>query len=155
MEGFIRNMQEKTETVLEDVCRIPVKFSEIDSMCRVWHGSYVTYFEDGRESFGRHFPGIGYADIQASGIYASLYDLHVKYYATLEINDIAIVHTRYIYKPGARLDYTYAIYRERDHVLCAEGSTVQLFVDTDGKLMVDKPAYYEAWQRKYIFFESE
>ncbi len=38
---------------LEDICRVQVKFSEIDSMRRVWHGSFVTYFEDGRESFGR------------------------------------------------------------------------------------------------------
>ena len=29
---------------LEDICRIPVKFSEIDSMRRAWHGAYVTYF---------------------------------------------------------------------------------------------------------------
>ena len=48
---------------LEDICRIPVRFSEIDSMRRVWHGSFVTYMEDGRESFGRHWPGIGYADL--------------------------------------------------------------------------------------------
>lgn len=148
-------MQEKTAIVLEDVCRIPVKFSEIDSMRRVWHGSYVTYFEDGRESFGRHFPGIGYADIQDSGIYAPLYDLRIKYYAPLEINDVAVVHTCYIYKPGARLDYSYAIYRERDNVLCAEGSTVQLFIDAAGQLMVDKPAYYEAWQRKYVRLEED
>ena len=139
---------------LEDICRIPVKFSEIDSMRRAWHGAYVTYFEDGRESFGRHFPGIGYADIQASGIFAPLYDLHVRYYAPLEINDVAVVHTRYIYKPGARLDYTYHIYRERDSVLCAEGSTVQLFIAPDGKLLVDKPDYYADWQRKYLQLEE-
>ncbi len=28
-----------------------VRFSEIDSMQIVWHGEYVRYFEDGRESF--------------------------------------------------------------------------------------------------------
>ena len=139
---------------LEDICRIPVKFSEIDSMRRAWHGAYVTYFEDGRESFGRRVPGIGYADIQASGILAPLYDLRVRYYAPLKLNDVAVVHTCYIYKPGARLDYTYHIYRERDSVLCAEGSTVQLFIAPDGKLLVDKPDYYADWQRKYLQLEE-
>ena len=62
---------------LIDICRVRVKFSETDAMQRVWHGSYVTYFEDGRESFGRHYPGIGYADIQRSGIYAPVYDLQL------------------------------------------------------------------------------
>ncbi|MCD8094157.1 MAG: acyl-CoA thioesterase [Bacteroides sp.] len=135
---------------LEDVCRIQVKFSEIDSMQRVWHGSYITYFEDGRESFGRHYPGIGYADMQRAGIYAPIYDLHVKYHAPLLINDVAIVHTRYIYKPGARLDYSYEVYRESDNRLCAAGSTTQLFIGPQGELMLDSPDYYKAWQDKFL-----
>ena len=135
---------------LEDICRIRVKFSEIDSMRRVWHGSYVTYFEDGRESFGRHYPGIGYADIQASGIFAPLYDLHVKFYAPLMINDVAVVHTMYVYKAGARLDYAYKVYRESDQTLCAEGSSTQLFIDPKGQLLVDKPDYYQTWQDKFL-----
>ncbi|MCD8182813.1 MAG: acyl-CoA thioesterase [Bacteroides sp.] len=135
---------------LEDICRVPVKFSEIDSMQRVWHGSYVTYFEDGRESFGRHYPGIGYADMQRSGIYVPIYDIHIKYYAPLAINDVAVVHTHYIYKPGARLDYSYEVYRESDNRLCAVGNTIQLFIDPQGQLMVDKPDYYQAWQNKFL-----
>lgn len=136
--------------VLEDICRIPVKFSEIDSMRRVWHGSYVTYFEDGRESFGRHFPGIGYDVMQDTGIYAPIYDVHIKYYAPLAMNDVAVVHTRYNYHPGARLDYSYQVFRESDGVLCAEGSTVQLFIDPDSMLMVDLPDFYQDWQMKYL-----
>ncbi len=134
---------------LEDICRIQVKFSEIDSMRRVWHGSYLTYMEDGRESFGRHYPGIGYADMQRAGIYAPIYDVHIKYYAPLAINDVAVIHTRYLHKPGARLDYSYQIYREHDNVLCAEGSTVQLFIDTKGELMLEEPDYYLEWKEKY------
>ena len=57
---------------LEDVCRVRVKFNEIDSMRRVWHGAYVTYFEDGRESIGRLYPDIGFADKQRSGLYAPI-----------------------------------------------------------------------------------
>lgn len=135
---------------LEDICRIPVKFSEIDSMCVAWHGSYVTYMEDGRESFGRHYPGLGYEDIQRSGIYAPMYDMHIKYYASLRINDVAEIHTKYVYKRGARLDYVYQIFRESDHQLCAEASSTQLFIDPDGNLMTDKPAYYQKWQNKFL-----
>ena len=123
--------------ILKDICRVQVKFSEIDSMQRVWHGAYVTYFEDGRESFGRHYPGIGYIDMQRAGIYAPIYDIHIKYYAPLAMNEVVIVHTYYIYKPGARLDYRYEVYREHDNVLCAIGSTVQLFIDPEGQLMTD------------------
>lgn len=135
---------------LEDICRVPVRFSEIDSMQRVWHGSFVTYFEDGRESFGRHYPGIGYADMQRAGIYAPVYEIKVRYYAPLAMNDVAIVETRYMHKPGARLDYAYRVFRESDHTLCAEGSSTQLFIDRQGELMIDLPAYYQAWQDKYL-----
>lgn len=138
------------KTSLTDICHVAVKFSEIDSMRRVWHGTYVTYFEDGRESFGRHYPGIGYADMQEAGIYAPIYDVHVKYYAPLQLNDTAVIHTEYVYKPGARLDYHYKVFRESDGVLCAEGATIQLFIDPQGNLMLEKPDYYEAWQAKYL-----
>lgn len=136
-------------TELEDICRVAVKFSEIDSMRRVWHGSYVAYFEDGRESFGRHFPGIGYADMQSAGIYAPVYDIHVRYLAPLGMNDVAEIHTRYVRKAGARLDFCYEVYRESDHTKCAEGRTTQLFIDQRGELMLDLPDYYAQWQERY------
>ncbi len=134
---------------LIDICRVRVKFSETDAMQRVWHGSYVTYFEDGRESFGRHYPGIGYADIQRSGIYAPVYDLHVRYLAPLVVDDMAEIHTRYVPKPGARLDFEYEVYREEGHLLCATGSTTQLFIDPAGQLLLDLPDYYARWKERF------
>ena len=135
---------------LTDICRVRVKFSETDAMQRVWHGSYVTYFEDGRESFGRRYPGIGYADIQRSGIYAPVYDMHVRYLAPLCINDVAEIHTRYVPKPGARLDFEYEVYREEGHILCATGSTTQLFIDPAGQLLLDLPDYYARWKERFV-----
>lgn len=135
---------------LEDICHVPVRFSEIDSMRRVWHGTYVTYFEDGRESFGRHFPGIGYADMQCAGIYAPVYDLRVRFLAPLRLDDVAEVYTRYEYRPGARLDFCYEVYRASDHVKCAEGASVQLFIDAQGQLLLDLPDFYVRWQAHYL-----
>lgn len=135
---------------LEDICEVQVRFSEIDSMSRVWHGSYVTYFEDGRESFGRHYPGIGYADMRSSGIYAPMYSIEMKFLAPLVLNDVALIHTRYIFKHGARLDYSYEVYRKSDNLLCATGHSVQLFIDSQGQLLVDRPEYYVRWQEKYL-----
>lgn len=135
--------------LLEDVCDIPVKFSEIDAMNRVWHGSYVRYLEDGRESFGRHYKGIGYADMVAAGILAPIVDLHMKYYDLLGLNDIAEVHTRYVAKIGARLDFTYEVRRKRDNALCVTATTTQLFIDPQGKLLLQEPDYYVNWKKQY------
>ena len=54
---------------------IKVRFSEIDSMQIVWHGEYVRYFEDGRESFGKHY-GLGYMDIYSEGYMVPIVELN-------------------------------------------------------------------------------
>lgn len=135
---------------LTDICHIPVKFSEIDSMRIVWHGNYVVYFEDGRESFGRHYPGMGYDVMQATGIYAPIYDVHLRHYASLQMGDVAVIHTTFVSKRGARLDYKYKIYRERDSQLCCEGETTQLFIDTNGDLMLELPDFVREWKKKWL-----
>ena len=47
-------MKELSETLDFDI-----RFSEVDSMHIAWHGSYVLYFEDAREAFGRKYD-LGY-----------------------------------------------------------------------------------------------
>lgn len=115
----------------------------------VWHGSYVKYLEDGRESFGRHYPGIGYADMEREGIYAPIYDMQLRYLKPLAINDVAIITTRYTPHVGARIDMDYEIRRERDGELCVKAHTVQLFIDAQGEFLPIKPDFYEAWQKRF------
>ena len=47
---------------------IEIRFSEVDSMNFVWHGSYSLYFEDAREAFGAKY-GLGYLFIFNNGFY--------------------------------------------------------------------------------------
>lgn len=142
--------------MIEDIYRVRVKFSEVDSMRVAWHGSYVKYLEDGRESFGRHHPGIGYADMLKAGVYAPVYDVHIRYLAPLSIDDIAVIFTRYIPRPGARIDMEYEIRRASDGRLCAQAQTVQLFTDPQGQLLTSKPEFYEQWQlRNHVLAETE
>lgn len=137
-------------TQLTDICRIPVKFSEMDAMFRVWHGNYIKYFEDGRESFGRHYPGIGYDVMLANNIPAPVYDVHVRHLAPLAMNDVAVIHTTYVKHHGARLDFKYEVYRERDNMLCCTGTTTQLFIDPNGELLLEEPQYFAEWKKKWL-----
>lgn len=135
---------------LEITIRRRVRFSEIDSMRRVWHGQYVTYFEDGREAFGRLFSGIGYADMQREGIYAPIYDVHFRCLAPLCLDDEFTVLTRYVYHRGARLDFQYTIARASDGEVCCKGTTTQLFIDRNGELMTDLPDFFRDWQTRHL-----
>ena len=55
-----------------------IRFSEVDSMNVVWHGSYALYFEDAREAFGAKF-GLAYMTIADNGCFAPLVDLSFQY----------------------------------------------------------------------------
>lgn len=63
---------------------------------------------------------------------------------------MAIIHTSYVYHPGARLDYAYKIYQESDNILCAEGNTTQLFIDERGMFITDIPDFYRKWQNTFL-----
>lgn len=86
----------------------------------------------------------------ATGIYAPIYDVHTRHYASLRMGDVAVVHTTFVPQRGARLDYKYKIFRESDGVLCCEGETTQLFIDPDGNLLLQLPDFVEAWKTKWL-----
>ena len=65
-------MELKTSKILD------IRFSEVDSMNVVWHGSYMLYFEDAREEFGRKYQ-LEYMRIADNGFYAPLVDMQFHY----------------------------------------------------------------------------
>ena len=130
-----------------------VRFSEVDSMQVVWHGEYVRYFEDGREAFGRQYPGVGYLDFYANGYTAPIVDLQLQYIAPLTVNDVAVIETRYIDVAAAKLCFEYLIHRQSDGALVARGSSVQVFVDGNGEMCLNNPSFFEEWKKQWLAAE--
>ena len=127
-----------------------VRFSEVDSMQVVWHGEYVRYFEDGREAFGREYPGLGYLDFYANGYTAPIVDLQLQYISPLTVNDVAIIETRYIDTVAAKLCFEYIIRRQSDNRLVARGSSVQVFVDASGNMDLNIPSFFDGWKKRWL-----
>lgn len=127
-----------------------VRFSEVDSMQVVWHGEYVRYFEDGREAFGREYPGLGYLDFYANGYTAPIVDLQLQYVSPLTVNDIAVIETRFIESPAAKLCFEYIIHRKSDGALVARGSSVQVFVNAEGNMELNNPIFFEEWKSQWL-----
>ena len=67
-----------------------IRFSEVDSMGIVWHGSYALYLEDAREQFGRDYH-LEYLYIFDQGYYAPLVELHMEYKRPLRYKNSARV----------------------------------------------------------------
>ncbi len=124
-----------------------IRFSEVDSMRIVWHGNYIKFFEDGREAFGKKY-GIGYLDMYAKGLMTPVVEVSCKYKKQLSYGDRVVVETKYIDTDAAKIIFHYDLYRESDHELVATGSSVQVFLDTKGDLLLTLPEYILEWKRK-------
>jgi acyl-CoA thioester hydrolase len=127
---------------------IDVRFSEVDTMNIVWHGSYALYFEDAREQFGKEF-GLSYMFYFDNGYYAPLVDLSFSYKKPLLYGQQAIIDIIYRNVPAAKVIFDYEIRLSSDDSLLATGSSTQVFLDQGYNLVWTNPPFYEAWKRKY------
>lgn len=126
-----------------------VRFSEVDSMSVVWHGSYPLYFEDAREAFGEKY-GLGYLFIFDNGYYAPLVDLEFHYRKPIVYGMRPRIRITYRPTEAAKLIFDYEIYDSKDGGLLATGSSTQVFMDLDYKLVLYNPPFYEAWKKKWL-----
>ena len=126
----------------------PVRFSEVDSMQVVWHGHYVKYFEEGRESFGRKY-GISYMEIRNNGYMAPVVRLSCDYKKSLSYPENVIVETCFVDSAAAKITYSFRIFRASDRELVATGESVQVFLDMNRELVLMVPPFFEAWKKKW------
>lgn len=133
---------------LTDRKEIRVRFSEVDSMRIVWHGNYIKYMEDGRESFGERY-SLGYLDVYRHNVMIPLVKINCDYKRPLEYGDIAVVETRYIPTEAAKIVFEYTIFRKKDMEVVATGSSVQVFLTPAGELLLTSPEFYTGWKKQW------
>ena len=126
-----------------------VRFSEVDSMSVVWHGSYPLYFEDAREAFGEKYD-LGYLLIFGNGYYAPLVDLEFHYRKPIVYGMRPRIRITYRPSEAAKLIFDYEIYDSQDGSLLATGSSTQVFMDLNYKLVLYNPPFYEEWKKRWL-----
>ncbi len=124
---------------------LEIRFSEVDSMNIVWHGSYPLYFEDAREAFGKKY-GLGYMTIFSNGYYAPLVELSFKYKKPLVYESNPIIVIKYVPTESAKIVFDYEIVDSVDSSVIATGRSVQVFMDRDYQLVWENPEYYRRWK---------
>ena len=125
-----------------------IRFSEVDSMSFVWHGSYPLYFEDARESFGEKY-GLGYMVIFNSGYYAPLVDLSFHYKKPLRYWMKPMIRITYVPTDAAKIIFDYEIIDTSDGSEVATGHSVQVFLDSKYQLVWYNPPFYDEWKKKW------
>lgn len=126
-----------------------VRFSEVDSMNVVWHGSYPLYFEDAREAFGKKY-GLGYMEIFGNGYFAPLVELNFHYKKPMLYNMRPAVTIRYVPTDAAKIIFEYEIHDTSDGSLIATGNSIQVFMDKDYQLVWYNPEFYEDWKKRWL-----
>ena len=133
---------------LTDRTEIRVRFGEVDSMRIVWHGNYLKYFEDGRESFGEKYQ-LGYLDVYKHNVMIPLVKVTCDFKRPLAYGDTAVVETRFVNTDAAKIQFEYTVYRKSDMEVMATGSTVQVFLTPEGELLLFTPEFFLGWKRHW------
>lgn len=131
---------------LKETTNIRVRFNETDPLGIVWHGNYITYFEDGREDFGMK-NGISYLDIKREGYVTPIVESSCHHKLPLKYGDIASIETTFEDSPAAKMIFKYKIFNPEGKVVCT-GKTIQVFVDDAGELSLSLPPFFEKWKQK-------
>jgi acyl-CoA thioester hydrolase len=126
-----------------------VRFNEVDALGIVWHGHYISFFEDGREAFG-HEHGITYMDIYEKGFVAPVVKINCDYKKSLTYDQNAFVETKFINHPAAKIIFDYRILLADTLDVIATGTSVQVFIDSKNKeLQLIAPDFFTAWKQKH------
>jgi acyl-CoA thioester hydrolase len=129
-------------------CQRIVRLEEVDALGIVWHGRYPSYFEDGREELGRRF-GLSYCEFQAAGVVMPIRSLTIDYLSPLKYMDTIAIEAELHWHEAARLNIAYKIFGP-DGRLATSGATIQLMVDLSGGLLLEAPAFFLDFQKKWL-----
>lgn len=135
-------------TELKTSKEIDIRFSEVDMMKVVWHGSYPLYLEDAREAFGEKY-GLTYQGYIDNAHYAPIVDMQIQYKYPLRYGCKARIDI--VYKPteAAKIVFEYEIRDIDTNMLYCKARTVQVFMDMDYNLVLTNPEFFAKWKNKW------
>jgi acyl-CoA thioester hydrolase len=132
---------------LSSIARVEIRFSDCDPLGIVWHGNYVRYFEDGRESFSKKF-GFDYMDFYNRGYSTPVVSVKCDFKKTMKYRDVALVETIFRSTEAAKIVFDYVIREESTNEITCTGSTTQVFVERDNmKLLLLTPDFIIDWKK--------
>ena len=137
-------------TTLTHTFETEVKFSEADPLGIVWHGHFIRYFEDGRETFGQHY-GLRYLDFYRANIVVPIIRINCEYKRILRYGHRIRVETVYHDCAAAKLLFDYAVYDAVTQEQVAKGNSMQVFMQRDTmELMLTVPPFMAEWKQKWL-----
>ena len=129
--------------------QIEVRFSEVDIMNVVWHGSYPLYFEDAREAFGKKYD-LAYQRYIDVKVFAPIVELNIKYRRPLTYGMKPIVRITYVPTEAAKVIFDYEIVDPDDGTVFVTARSIQVFMNQQYQLLWDNPEFYRLWKERWL-----
>jgi acyl-CoA thioester hydrolase len=112
---------------------VRVRYAETDQMGVVYYANYFIWFEIGRTDFCRQH-GFSYREMEThDGLYIMVAEARCRYKAPARYDDDIQVRTRLREVRNRVLVFAYEVYRQAGEELLAEGETVHVITDREGR----------------------
>ena len=110
-----------------------VRYAETDQMGVVYYANYLVWFEIGRTDFCLQH-GFAYRDMEREdGLYIMVAEARCRYKAPARYDEEILIRTRVTGMRKRVLIFGYEIYKRCTDELIAEGETVHVITDRDGR----------------------
>jgi acyl-CoA thioester hydrolase len=109
------------------------RYAETDQGSVVHHSVYPVWFEMGRTELLRA-NGLAYKDLETAGIFFVVAELAMKYRQPAKYDEKLELHTSCSNISASKVEHSYKLTRRSDGALLAEGSSVLVCVNEEGKI---------------------
>jgi acyl-CoA thioester hydrolase len=128
---------------------IRVRYAETDGMRVVYHGNYLTYFEEARTNLFRTI-GIVYSEIEKTGVYLVVLEASIKYRRAALYDDILHVKATLAELPSMKLIINYEITKNDENEILVTGQTAHAFTNALSGRPIRLPQNYIELMEKYF-----
>ena len=130
---------------------ITVRYAETDRMGIVHHSNYPIWYEVARTKLIKEM-GISYSNLEASGIFLPLTELHSRFIQSCGYEDELIITAKLTAYSVVRITIEYEVYKKDTGVLINTGYTTHAIVDHNMKPINIKkkyPGFYQILENNY------
>lgn len=110
------------------VCRIRVRYSEVDQLGIAYYAHYLVWLEVARVEYLRLL-GIAYAELEKSGIKLPVRSCSIKYISPARYDDLLNIRTRITKVGKTSITFEYEISNEKTQDLLTTAETTLVCVD--------------------------
>ena len=134
---------------LSSKTHIRVRYSETDQMGVVYHANYLVWFEVGRSELFRELD-LPYTQFEDQGLGLAVIEASCRYRKPSRYDDDLVIITELDHISSHSARFCYYVYREE--TLLAEGKTVHVYINSEGRLADVRR--YAIWTRLQAIIEK-